>query len=72
MRISTLALFGACAGCLAAGCGSGGEMSKQDESAFKQSIDTGKEKLDPNDVPPEVRDRVKAIMDAQKPPGASR
>lgn len=51
------------------GCSSGpDELSAKDDAAFKQSLATGKEKLDPNTLPPEVRDRVKGIMEAQKSP----
>jgi hypothetical protein len=55
-------------GVLLGGCSSQGEMSKADENEFKQSLATGKEKLDPDKLPPNVREKVRGIMQAQKPP----
>jgi hypothetical protein len=50
------------------GCGDEGSLSASEEQKFKQAVDNGKGEFDLNKVPEEHRERVKAIMEANKGP----
>jgi hypothetical protein len=54
------------------GCSENSELSKAEENQMRNALDAGKGEFDLSKVPPEQRERVKAIMESQKKgPGAS-
>lgn len=53
-------------GLVVAGCqGGGNELSEAEDKEFKKQLNS---EFDINNVPPENRDRVRAIMEAQRRP----
>lgn len=53
------------------GCQGGGEMSKSEEAKFKETLEAGNKPFDINNVPPEQRERVRALMQQNAAPASA-
>ncbi len=51
---------------LMAGCSSDTQLSKAEEDKMRQSLEAGKGEFDINRVPPEMREKVRGIIESQK------
>ncbi|HCD99467.1 MAG TPA: hypothetical protein DER07_00320 [Armatimonadetes bacterium] len=55
--LATLAVFG---------CSSETQLSKDEEAKIRDSLEAGKGEFDINKVPPEMREKVRGIIESQK------
>ncbi|MFN3683989.1 MAG: hypothetical protein ACK41F_08655 [Fimbriimonadaceae bacterium] len=68
LLIPSLAILAAL---VAAGCSSDTQLPKEEEAKMRESLEAGKGEFDINKVPPDVREKVRGIIEAQKGRGGS-